>query len=259
MKLKDKVAIVTGATKGIGEACAYEYAREGAKVVVTGRTVELGEKVAQKIRDDIGREGVFVKCDVSKSAEVQNLIDKTVERFGRLDIMLANAGTNAKADFLDITEEDWDWVIDVDLKGTFLCGQYAARQMVKEGHGGVIINMSSVMAVLGLKTQAHYCAAKGGINQLTKVMALSLIDYDIRVNAIGPGPIMTELMQRVAENKDLMDTILRRTPMGRIGTCEEVAAVAVFLASDDSSFIMGQCIYPDGGRMIQSFDRDQRS
>jgi NAD(P)-dependent dehydrogenase (short-subunit alcohol dehydrogenase family) len=259
MKLKDKVAIVTGATKGIGEACAYEYAKEGAKVVVTGRTVELGEKVAQKIQDELGGEALFVKCDVSQAAEVQNLIDKTVERFGRLDIMLANAGTNAKSDFLDITEEDWDWVIDVDLKGTFLCGQYAARQMVKEGHGGVIINMSSVMAVLGLKTQAHYCAAKGGINQLTKVMALSLIDYDIRVNAIGPGPIMTELMQRVAEDKELMDTILRRTPMGRIGTCEEVAKCAVFLACDDSSFIMGQCIYPDGGRMIQSFDRDQRS
>jgi NAD(P)-dependent dehydrogenase (short-subunit alcohol dehydrogenase family) len=259
MKLQDKVAIVTGATKGIGVACAREYVKEGAKVVCAGRTVELGQNVVKDIQQDLGGEALFVRCDVSKSADVQNLIDKTVERFGRLDIMLANAGTNAKADFLDIPEEDWDWVIDVDLKGTFLCGQYAARQMVKEGHGGVIINMSSVMAVLGLKTQAHYCAAKGGINQLTKAMALSLIDYDIRVNAIGPGPIMTELMQRVGENKELMNTILRRTPMGRIGTCEEVATVAVFLASDDSSFIMGQCIYPDGGRMIQSFDRGQRS
>ncbi len=259
MKLKDKVAIVTGSTKGIGEACAYEYAREGAKVVVTGRTVELGQKVVKKIEDELGGEALFVQCDVSKSAEVQNLIEKTVERFGRLDIMLANAGTNAKSDFLDIREEDWDWVMDVDLKGTFLCGQYAARQMVKEGHGGVIINVSSVMAILGLKTQVHYCAAKGGINQLTKAMALSLIDYDIRVNAIGPGPILTELMQRVAENEELMNTVLKRTPMGRIGTCDEVARVAVFLACEDSSFIMGQCIYPDGGRMIQSFDREQRS
>ena len=259
MKLKDKVAIVTGATKGIGAACAKEFAKEGAKVVVTGRTVEPGEQVAQEIHDELGGEALFVKCDVSKAAEVQNLIDRTVERFGRLDIMMANAGTNAKNDFLDISEEEWDWVIDVDLKGAFLCGQYAARQMVKEGHGGAIINVSSVMAVLGLKTQAHYCAAKGGVNQLTKAMALSLIDYGIRVNAIGPGPIMTELMQRVAENKELMDTILRRTPAGRIGTCEEVAKVAVFLASEDSSFIIGQCIYPDGGRMIQSFDRGQQS
>ena len=160
MKLKDKVAIITGSTKGIGEACAYEFVKEGAKVVVIGRTVELGEKVVEKIQTELGGQALFVKCDVSQSVEVQNLIDKTVERFGRLDIMLANAGTNAKADFLHIAEEDWDWVINVDLKGTFLCGQYAARQMVKEGHGDVIINMSSVMAVLGLKTQAHYCAAR---------------------------------------------------------------------------------------------------
>lgn len=259
MKLKDKVAVITGATKGIGASCALEFAREGAKVVACGRTTELGEEVTKQIHDETGRDSLFVQCDVSKSSDVQNLIEQSVERFGRLDIMLANAGTNAKNDFLDISEEEWDQVIDVDLKGTFLCGQYAARQMVREKHGGVIINVSSVMAVLGLKTQAHYCAAKGGINQLTKAMALGLIDHGIRVNAIGPGPILTELMQRVAENQTLMDTILRRTPMGRIGTCEEVAKVAVFLASDDSSFMMGQCVYADGGRMIQSFDNDQQS
>ncbi len=259
MKLKDKVAIITGATRGIGVACAHEFAKEGAKVVTAGRTVDLGRSVADDIREQTGGEALFVPCDVSKAEDVDNLIKKTVDRFGHLDIMVANAGTNAKADFLDITEADWDRVIDVDLKGAFLCGQYAARQMIQEGHGGAIVHMSSVMAVLGLKTQAHYCAAKGGVNQLTKAMALSLIDYGIRVNAIGPGPIMTDLMQRVAENQDLMDTILRRTPMGRIGMCEEVARVAVFLASEDSSFIMGQCIYPDGGRMIQSFDRGQDS
>lgn len=259
MELRDKVAIITGSTKGIGTACAYEFVKEGAKVVVSGRTSSLGEKVVEEIQNNLGGQAIFVRCDVSKAVEVDNLIKKTVEEYGRLDIMVSNAGTNAKSDFLEISEADWDWVIDVDLKGTFLCGQYAAREMIKEGHGGAIINMSSVMAVLGLKTQAHYCAAKGGINQLTKAMALSLIDYGIRVNAIGPGPIMTELMERVAENQNLMDTILRRTPIGRIGRCEEVARVAVFLASENSSFIIGQCIYPDGGRMIQSFDRGQDS
>jgi len=169
---------------------------------------------------------------------------------------VSNAGTNGKAEFLDVTEDDWDRIIDTNLKGIFLCGQYAAKQMVKQGEGGAIINMSSVMAVLGLKNQVAYSASKGGINQLTKVMSLGLVDYDIRVNAIGPGPIMTELMLRVAEDEEVMNGILRRTPAGRVGSCKEVGRVAVFLASDDASFIHGQTIYCDGGRIIQSFDRD---
>lgn len=255
MKLKDKVAIVTGATKGIGLACAGEYIREGARVVVTGRSRDLGEAAAEKIRKN-GGDSLFVPCDVSDSSQVKALIDTTVAHFGRLDIMLANAGTNGKAEFLDVTEEDWDRIINTNLKGIFLCGQYAARQMVKQGQGGYIINMSSVMAVLGLKNQVAYSASKGGINQLTKVMALGLIDYGIRVNAIGPGPIMTELMQRVADDKSVMDAILRRTPEGRIGEGREVGRLAVFLACEDCGFIMGQTIYQDGGRIIQSFDRE---
>jgi len=255
MKLKDKVAVVTGATKGIGLGCAREYIKEGAKVVLTGRSVDLGETAAREITSD-GGEAIFVPCDVSNSTQVESLIEKTVDHFGKLDIMLSNAGTNGKAEFLDVTEEDWDRIINTNLKGIFLCGQYAAKQMVKQGHGGYIINMSSVMAVLGLKNQVAYSASKGGIGQLTKVMALGLIEHGIRVNAIGPGPIMTELMQRVADDKSVMDAILRRTPEGRIGECREVGRLAVFLASEDSGFIMGQTIYQDGGRIIQSFDRD---
>ena len=255
MKLQGKVAIVTGATKGIGIGCAEELLKEGAKVVLTGRSVDLGEKAAQSISREAG-DTMLLTCDVKDSAQVNALIDKTVDRFGRLDIMVSNAGTNGKAEFLDVTEEDWDRIIDTNLKGIFLCGQYAAKQMVKQGEGGVIINMSSVMAVLGLKNQVAYSASKGGINQLTKVMSLGLIDYGIRVNAIGPGPIMTELMLRVADDQEVMNAILRRTPAGRVGTCDEVGRVCVFLASDDSSFIHGQTIYCDGGRMIQSFDRE---
>ncbi len=255
MKLKNKVAIVTGATKGIGLACAQEYSAEGAKVVLTGRSRDLGEAAAEGICKT-GGDALFVPCNVADSRQVQNLIDTTVKHFGQLDIMLSNAGTNGKAEFLDVTEEDWDRIINTNLKGIFLCGQKAAKQMVKQGHGGYIINMSSVMAVLGLKNQVAYSASKGGINQLTKVMALGLIDHGIRVNAIGPGPIMTELMQRVADDKTVMDAILRRTPEGRIGTCREVGRLAVFLASEDAGFIMGQTIYQDGGRIIQSFDRE---
>jgi len=255
MKLKDKVAIVTGATKGIGLAIAEEYAKEGANVVLTGRSVGLGENAANDMRAQ-GHEALFVQCDVSQSDQVQRLVQKTVERFGRLDIMVSNAGINNEAEFLDVTEADWDSVIAVNLKGVFLCGQTAAKQMVKQGQGGVIINMSSVMGVLGLKNQVAYSASKGGINQLTKVMGLGLIDYGIRVNGIGPGAVNTELMKRVGHNKELMDTILKRTPIGRVAECAEIGRVAVFLASDDASFMVGQTVYPDGGRMIQSFDRE---
>ena len=255
MKLKDKVAIVTGATKGIGRACAEEYAKEGCRVTLAGRSEDLGQAAAEEITAQ-GGQAMFVACDVSDSAQVNSMVAATIERFGGLDIMLSNAGINNKAEFLDVGEEDWDRVIDVNLKGVFLCGQAAARQMVKQGRGGVIINMSSVIAVLGLKNQVAYSASKGGITQLTKSMALGLIDKGIRVNAIGPGPVATELMQRVGHNEALMNQILKRTPIGRIAECEEIARVAVFLASDDSSFIVGQTVYADGGRMIQSFDRE---
>jgi len=255
MKLKDKSAIVTGATKGIGLAIAEEYAAEGARVVLTGRSEDLGEAAARSFAAR-GHEAMFVKCDVSRSDQVNNLVEKTVARFGRLDVMVSNAGINAKAEFLDVAEADWDRVIDVNLKGVFLCGQAAARQMVKQGQGGAIINMSSVMGVLGLKNQVAYSASKGGINQLTKVMGLGLIDYGIRVNGIGPGAVNTELMQRVGHNKELMDMILRRTPIGRVAECAEIGRVAVFLASEDASFMAGQTVYVDGGRIIQSFDRE---
>jgi len=255
MKLRDKVAVVTGATKGIGLAIAEEYAKEGARVVLTGRSVDLGVLAADEITAR-GHEALFVQCDVSQSDQVQQLVQKTVQHFGRLDIMVSNAGINNKAEFLDVKEEDWDSVIAVNLKGVFLCGQAAAKQMVKQDQGGVIINMSSVMGVLGLKNQVAYSASKGGINQLTKVMGLGLIDYGIRVNGIGPGAVNTELMKRVGHNKELMDMILKRTPIGRVAECSEIGRVAVFLASDDASFMVGQTVYPDGGRMIQSFDRE---
>jgi len=224
-------------------------------VVLTGRSEDLGEAAARSFAAR-GHEAMFVKCDVSRSDQVNNLVEKTVARFGRLDVMVSNAGINAKAEFLDVAEADWDRVIDVNLKGVFLCGQAAARQMVKQGQGGAIINMSSVMGVLGLKNQVAYSASKGGINQLTKVMGLGLIDYGIRVNGIGPGAVNTELMQRVGHNKELMDMILRRTPIGRVAECAEIGRVAVFLASEDASFMVGQTVYVDGGRIIQSFDRE---
>ncbi|MGD8595679.1 MAG: SDR family oxidoreductase, partial [Anaerolineae bacterium] len=250
----DKVAIITGATKGIGLACAQEFAQEGARVVLAGRTESLGETAAEKIRET-GGEAVFVRCDVSHKDQIDALVEATVEHYGRIDVVVNNAGVNHSAKFFDITEEEWDWVMAVDLKGTFLLTQAASRVMVDQGIAGTIVNLSSVMAVLALADQVPYCAAKGGVNQLTKAMALALSDYGIRVNAIGPGPVLTELMQRVVNNPDKEAELLSRLPIGRIAACREIARVAVFLASDDSSYFTGQCLYPDGGRMIQAFSR----
>lgn len=254
MKLQGKVAIVTGATKGIGVAVAQEYAKEGAQVVLAGRTAELGEKVAEGIRQ-AGGDAIFVTADVSQRADVERLVKAAVDRYGTVDIVVNNAGVNHSANFFDITDEDWDWVMSVDLKGAFMLSQSAARVMVSQGKPGAIINLSSVMAVLALADQVPYCAAKGGVNQMTKAMALSLIPKGIRVNAVGPGPVMTDLMQRVVDNEAKHAVLMDRLPIGYIASCEEIARVCVFLASDDSSYIIGQCIYPDGGRMIQGFPR----
>lgn len=255
MRLKDKVSIITGATKGIGRSCAYEFAKEGAKVVVVGRTVSLGEEVADEIRAD-GGEALYVKCDVSQRDQIEQLVDATVEHFGGIDVVVNNAGVNHKADFFETTDEEWDWVMSVDLKGTFMLSQSAARVMAEQGRGGSIINMSSVMAELALADQVPYCAAKGGVNQLTRAMALALADKGIRVNAIGPGPVLTELMKVVVHNEEKERELLSRVPLGRIADPVEIARVAVFLASEDASFFTGQTIYPDGGRMIQGYPRE---
>ncbi len=254
MKLKDKVAIITGATKGIGEACAIEFVKEGAKVVVTGRTVELGEKIVAEIEAD-GGDAFFVQCDIGQKAQIDKMVEAVVAHYGTIDIVVNNAGVNHSADFFEITEEDWDWVMSVDLKGTFFVSQAAAQVMIDQGKPGAIVNVSSVMAQLALADQIPYCAAKGGVNQLTKAMALSLIDKGIRVNCCAPGPVLTELMQRVVHNEVKHKQLMDRLPIGRIASCEEIARVCVFLAGEDSSYFVGQTIYPDGGRSIQAYPR----
>ena len=252
MRLKDKVAVVTGGAKGIGLGCVTCMAAEGAKVVLADVDVEAGEAAAEALQAE-GRDALFIECDVGDKAQVDALIESAVAAFGRVDIAVANAGIVVAADFLDFTEEDFDKVIRVNLKGVFLTGQAAARQMVKQGEGGAIINMSSVQAVLAIPAITPYVAAKGGVNQLTKTMALALADKGIRVNAIGPGTINTEVMRSVVADKEAMRKVMSRTPMGRIGEPEEIGKVAVFLASDDSSYVTGQTIYPDGGRLALNY------
>lgn len=254
MRFESKVVIVTGATKGIGEACAHAFAAEGARVVVTGRTATLGEQVVSNIIAN-GGEAAFVRCDIGRKADIDTLVAATVERYGTIDVVVNNAGVNHSADFFDITEADWDWVMSVDLKGTFFVSQAVARVMIDQGKGGAIVNVSSVMAQLALADQIPYCAAKGGVNQLTKAMALSLVDRGIQVNCCAPGPVMTELMQRVVHNEEKRRQLMDRLPIGRIATCEEIAEVILFLASPAATMLVGQTIYPDGGRSIQAFPR----
>jgi glucose 1-dehydrogenase len=253
MRLKDKVAIVTGAAGGIGLACAEAFIKEGAKVMLSDVDAAKGEAAAKKLG------AKFTACDVGDAKQVEALVDATVKAFGRLDICVSNAGIIHTAEFLDISEADFDRVIRVNLKGVFLTGQAAARQMVKQGKpqnrgGYAIVNMSSCNAVLAIPNQVPYTVSKGGVNQLTKVMSLALADKGIRVNAIGPGTIGTELARNaVLGNEDSRRRVMGRTPLGRLGEVEEVASVALFLAGDDSSYITGQTIYPDGGRLALNY------
>jgi NAD(P)-dependent dehydrogenase (short-subunit alcohol dehydrogenase family) len=253
MKLLNKVAIITGGTKGIGYGIAEEFLKEGAKVLITGRDSKTGLE-AEKSLAFFGDVRYF-KADVADLKALQDTVDEAVRLFGSVDVYVANAGINdpEKTNYINITPEQYDKIMGVNLRGMFFGDQYAARQMIKQGRGGAIINMSSVNAYLGLDAQIVYTTSKGGIQQLTKVQAIALAPYNIKVNAMAPGPIETDLMRRVGTDKQLMNTILSRTPIGRIGTANECGRLAVFLACEDSNFIFGQSIYNDGGRSFQAF------
>ncbi len=251
MRLQGKVAVITGAAAGIGKACALRFAQEGAKVVLADVNETRGEEAAEQIQAD-GGEAIFVACDVGDKAQVEALMEKALAAYGRIDCCISNAGIVHACDFLDLSEEDFDRVLRVNLKGVFLTGQAAARRMAEQG-GGSIINMSSVNQVMAIPAIPSYVVAKGGVGQLTKVMSLSLADKGVRVNGIGPGSIHTEVFEQVANDPEKLKVILSRTPMGRVGDPGEIASVAVFLASEDASYITGQTIYPDGGRMALNY------
>jgi NAD(P)-dependent dehydrogenase (short-subunit alcohol dehydrogenase family) len=247
VKLKDRIAIVTGASRGIGLACAERFAADGATVIMSDVDDGAGEAAAKAIG------ATYMHCDVSKASEVNALVEAVVKRFGAIDILMNNAGIAMAGDFLSITEADLDKVLGINLKGSFLMLQACARHMVKQAESGrkpgAIINMSSVNDTLAIPTIVSYCMSKGGVSQLTRATSIYLAPYGIRVNAIGPGSIRTDMYKGVVADPAAVKRVMSRTPMGRPGEPSEVASIAAFLASDDASYVTGETIYVDGGRM----------
>ena len=242
--LAGKTAVVTGAARGIGAAIAERFVAEGASVILTD--IE-GECVAA-LAKQLGQQAL--RTDVSRKADIDALFDHVGRTWGRLDILVNNAGVTHAAELDDLTEDDFDRVIAINLKSAVFATQQASRWMPR---GGSIINMSSVNAVLAIPNQIAYAVSKGGMKQLTAVTAVALAAKGIRVNAIGPGTIMTEMGRSILSDEAQQQRVLSRTPMGRIGASEEIANVAVFLASEQSSYITGQTIYADGGRLVLNY------
>ena len=249
---ENKVAIVTGAAQGIGAACAERLARDGAAVALWDADDARGEALAASLASR-GSRAIYRHCNVASKAEVEAALAATLAALGRVDALVNNAGIFKAADFLDITEADWDAVIDVNLKGAFLVAQAVARSMAATG-GGAIVHMSSVNAVMAIPSIASYNVSKGGINQLTRVMALALADRGIRVNAVAPGTIATELAKNAVLGSDeARARIMSRTPMKRLGEPSEIADVTAFLLSDAASYMTGEIVYVDGGRLALNY------
>jgi len=247
MKLRDKVAIITGASKGIGKGIAVRYAEEGAAVVLASRSEDLLASIAQQIRDT-GSRALALSLDVRSPESVQEVVQKTVSQFGRLDIMVNNAGISMAHPSEDLKPEDWQRALETDLSGVFFGCQSAAKQMITQGTGGCIINITSVYGLVAAPMRAAYCASKAGANMLTKLLASEWAGRNIRVNAIAPGYIRTELVQGVIDKGMLpLGAIEKRTPLGRIGEVSDLLGAAVLLASDESAFMTGSIITVDGG------------
>ena len=252
MQLENKVAIVTGSSLGIGRAIAVAFGREGASVAINYRShPDEGDQAVQEI-EKAGGKAISVKADVSEPEEVKGLIQKTVQEFGRLDVMVNNAGIEQKFPFLETPLDIWEKVISVNLTGVWIGCQEAARQMVSQGDGGRIINVSSVHEDLPMPTNSPYCAAKGGLRMLMRTIAVELAPHSITVNNIAPGAVETPINRNLDEHPGQRQVLLSEIPLGRIGQPEEIASLAVYLASDASSYSTGSTFVVDGGMMRQA-------
>ena len=247
MRLKDKVALVTGANSGIGRAIAERFAQEGAHVAVNYRPGRGHEDEVERIVGEFPASGLGVPADVSNRGDVQKMISDVVQKFGRLDIVANNAGLEIKKPFLDITDDDWNKVLSINLYGAFLVSQVGARQMVQQGDGGKLIFVSSVHEDIPFPEYTPYCVSKGGMRMLMRNLAIELAEHRINCNNIAPGAIATPINQAVLDDPEQRKNAISEIPWGRFGKPEEVAAVALFLASDESEYVTGSTYYVDGG------------
>lgn len=248
-RLKNKTAIVTGAARGIGLACAKRFIAEGANVLIA----DIDDKQGVAAAHALGAAAHYFHCDVGDAQSVAATIAEAEATFGGIDILVNNAGIVHGADFLELTEADFDRVLRVNLKGAFLVAQGVAKHLVARKKQGAIVNIASINSVVAIPNQTPYSVSKGGLLQLTRVMAMALAPHGIRVNAIGPGSIMTDMLGSVATDREAKRRILSRTPLGRIGEPDEIASVAAFLASSDASYVTGEIIYVDGGRLALNY------
>ena len=251
-RFSGKVAVITGGAQGIGLACAHRILEEGGKVLVADIQAESAAEAVRSLGGNADFR--YVQTDVTKRAEVNRMVATAVEAFGGLDVLVSNAGAAKKIALLDLTDDDLEQGFRLNLISMILCGQAAVRQMAKQGRGGAVVFMSSVNAVMAMPGYTIYNVSKGGIEQLTRVMALECAPLGIRVNAVGPGTILTELAkQAVLTDEASRRLVLSRTPIGRFGEPEEVASVIAFLASQDAAYVTGETVFIDGGRRALNY------
>ena len=248
--MSDKpIALVTGAAQGIGYACAQALFEDGYRMVLC----DIQDEEVKAAAATLGNDSVGMHCDVGNPDQINTLFDAIEEQVGIVSVLVNNAGISAPGDFLETSVEQFRQVIDVNLIGTFVASQRAAKSMVQHKIEGSIVNMSSINAVVSIPTISAYCASKGGVTQLTKAASLALAPHNIRVNAVGPGSIDTAMLASVNANPEAMKTVLSRTPLQRVGTAREIADVVAFLASSKASYVTGETIYVDGGRLGMNY------
>jgi NAD(P)-dependent dehydrogenase (short-subunit alcohol dehydrogenase family) len=251
MRLENKVSIVTGGGQGIGKAVSLALAKEGSDVLVADIVPQKAKQVCGDIQG-MGRKSIFVELDVSKQGQVEGMVKSAIGSFGRIDILANVAGIIKKAAIQDLSEQDWDEVIDVNLKGTFLCSQAVGREMIQRG-GGSIVNIASMAGHMPELRGGAYSVSKAGVISLTKMMAIDWAKYQIRVNAVSPGTIRTPMTDNHYDTADLREKRAKTIPLNRFGEPEEVANCVVFLASDESSFVTGHSLVVDGGTLNSVF------